>query len=455
MSNETQLKQTTTTTIPMLRSMSRLRELQHNPLEFLSGLTEEFGDIVQIKLFFWPVIIINHPDYIKHVLQENYRNYDKNVPIFNLFRPILGNGLVTNYGGESWLRQRRLMQPAFHRQRTAALGEIITDATQQLLAQWVQRTSEQEPVDVAEAMMHLTLNIVGRALFSIDITGKTHSFGKAFSDANAFLLEYFNQPFPPLSVPTPRNRRFHRDVRSLNKIVYEIVQQRRTSKDTHEDLLSMLIEARDEETGEGMSDQQLRDEVMTLLIAGHETVANALAWAWYLLAQHPEVEQRLYRELDEVLAGRVPTMDDLPKLSYTRMVFEESMRLYPPVWIIMRKSLGADMLGGYPIPAQTYIAWSTYAMHRHPDFWERPEEFYPEHFTEEQVAKRPRHAYIPFSHGPRICIGNTFALTEAQLVLASIAQRYHMQLVPDHPVEPNPLMTLSPRHGILMRLQAR
>ncbi|GCE04991.1 cytochrome P450 [Dictyobacter aurantiacus] len=455
MSNETKQVSIDTKTIPVLRSMSRLKELQHNPLEFLSGLTAEFGDIVQIKLFFWPVIIINHPDYIKRVLQENYRNYDKNVPIFNLFRPILGNGLVTNYGGESWLRQRRLMQPAFHRQRTAALGTIITESTRQLLTQWEGPASRGEAVDVADTMMHLTLNIVGRSLFGIDITGKTHTFGKAFSDANAFLLEYFNRPFPPLSVPTPRHRRFHRDVRSLDKVVYEIVQQRRASQEAHEDLLSMLIEARDEETGEGMNDQQLRDEVMTLLIAGHETVANALAWAWYLLAQHPEVEQKLQAELAQVLAGRPPTIEDLPRLSYTRMVFEESMRLYPPVWIIMRKSLAEDTLGGYPIPAQTYIAWSTYAMHRHPEFWERPEEFYPEHFTTEQVARRPRHAYIPFSHGPRICIGNTFALTEAQLVLATIAQRYSMKLVPDHPVTPNPLMTLSPRQGIRMYLQAR
>ncbi|GCE26640.1 cytochrome P450 [Dictyobacter alpinus] len=441
--------------IPELRSMSRLRELQHNPLQFLSTLTQEYGDIVQIKLFFWPVVIINHPDYIKHVLQENYKNYDKNVPIFNLFRPILGNGLVTNYGGESWLRQRRLMQPAFHRQRLTTLGQLISTATLQQVQHWESKAREQQPVDVAEEMMQLTLNIVGQSLFSLDITSKTTTFGTAFSQANAFLLEYFNRPFPPLSVPTRRNRNFQKDIKSLNKVVYEIVQQRRNNQSQEEDLLSMLIEARDEETGEGMSDQQLRDEVMTLLIAGHETVANALAWSWYLLSQHPEVEQRLHNELDQVLAGRTPTLEDLPQLPYTRMVFEESMRLYPPVWIIMRKSLGEDTIGDYSIPANTYVAWSTYAMHRHPDFWEQPENFYPEHFTAEQVAKRPRHAYIPFSHGPRICIGNNFAMIEAQLVLATIAQRYHMKIVPGHPVEPNPLMTLSPRHGVLMNLYPR
>jgi cytochrome P450 len=441
--------------IPALASMSRLRELQSDRLQFFSTLTQEFGDIVQVKLFFWPVIIINHPDYIKHVLQENHRNYNKNVPIFNLFRPILGNGLVTNYGGENWLRQRRLMQPAFHRQRTAAMGEMITHSTQTMLTHWDDVAQTHKPLDVAQEMMHLTLDIVGRTLFSMDINANANTFGAAFEDANAFLLQYFNRPFPPLSVPTPGNRRFKHDLKTLDKVVYDILRQRRESGVDNGDLLSMLMQATDEETGQGMSDQQLRDEVMTLLIAGHETVANALAWAWYLISQHPDVEQRLHSELDQVLGGRTPTLDDLAKLSYTRMVFEESMRLYPPVWIIMRKSIQDDTLGDYYLPANTFVAWSTYTLHRHPDFWERPEEFYPEHFSAENVAQRPHHAYLPFSHGPRICIGNVFAMTEAQLILATVAQRYRLSLVPGHPIEPQPLMTLRPRYGVLMNLQQR
>jgi cytochrome P450 len=440
--------------IPTLNSMSRLRELQSDRLKFFSTLTQEYGDIVRIKLFFWPVIIINHPSYIKHVLQENNHNYNKNVPIFNLFRPILGNGLVTNYGGENWLRQRRLIQPAFHRQRTAAMGEMITHATQAMLTHWESK-SRAQPLDVAEEMMHLTLAMVGQTLFSMDINAQTNTFGKAFSAANAFLLEYFDRPFPPLSVPTPRNRRFKYNLRTLDKVVYDILSQRRASKMDNGDLLSMLMQATDEETGLGMSDQQLRDEVMTLLIAGHETVANALAWTWYLISQHPDVEQRLHSELDHVLAGRTPTLEDLSQLSYTRMIFEEAMRLYPPVWIIMRKALQDDTLGDYHLPARTYVAWSTYTLHRHPDFWERPEEFYPEHFSAENVAQRPHHAYLPFSHGPRICIGSAFAMTEAQLILATVAQRYRLSLVPGHPIEPQPLITLRPRHGVLMHLHRR
>ncbi|GAC1375253.1 MAG: cytochrome P450 [Ktedonobacteraceae bacterium] len=441
--------------VQTLKTLNSLRAFQQSPLDFLSTLAEQYGNMVQIKLFIWPTLIINHPDYIKRVLQENYRNYDKNVPIFNLFKPLLGNGLVTNYGGEGWLQQRRLMQPAFHRQRISDIGTIISDATAAMLRRWEVRAQLQEALDVAEEMLHLTLQIVSKALFTSNIDDQANAFGQAFQQVNAFLLEHFNRPFPPLSVPTPRHRRFKASLRTLDAVVYAILKQRRQSKEVYSDLLSMMMEARDEETGEGMSDKQLRDEIMTLLVAGHETVANALAWVWYLLAQNPQAEERLHAELDQVLAGRAPTVEDLPKLPYARMVFEETMRLYPPVWIIMRKALKDDEIGGHHIPAKSYILWSTYALHRHPDFWERPAEFDPERFTPERVASRPRHAYVPFSHGPRVCIGNSFAMTEAHLIIAAIAQRYRLAIVPDQKIEPEPLMTLRPRNGIFVRLEPR
>ncbi len=441
--------------IQTLKTLNSLRAFQRSPLTFLSTLPQQYGNMVQINLFIWPTLIINHPDYIKRVLQENYRNYDKNVPIFNVFKPLLGNGLVTNYGGESWLQQRRLMQPAFHRQRITEIGTIISDATESMLQRWEANAQKMQPLDVAEEMMHLTLQIVGKALFNSDINEQASAFGQAFLEVNGSLMEHFNHPFPPLSVPTPRNRRFKVALRTLDRMVYDILRQRRQSKEDHRDLLSMMMDARDEETGEGMSDKQLRDEIMTLLVAGHETVANALAWSWYLLAQHPDAEERLHAELDQMLAGHTPTVEDLPDLPYARMVFEETMRLYPPVWIIMRKALKDDEIGGYHIAAKSYILWSTYAIHRHPDFWERPEDFEPERFTAEQVASRPRHAYIPFSHGPRICIGNSFAMTEAHLIIAAIAQRYRLVLVPDQKIEPEPLMTLRPRNGVFVYLKPR
>ena len=437
--------------IQTLKTLNSLRAFQRSPLNFLSTLAQDYGNMVQIKLFIWPTLIINHPDYIRRVLQENYSNYDKNVPIFNVFRPLLGNGLVTNYGGENWLHQRRLMQPAFHRQRIADIGTIISEATEAMLQRW----EGHAPLDVAEEMMHLTLQIVGKALFTSNIDDQANAFGQAFLQVNAFLIEHFNHPFPPLSVPTPRNRRFKAALRTLDRVVYDIIRQRRQSKEEYSDLLSMMMDARDEETGEGMGDRQLRDEIMTLLVAGHETVANALAWGWYLLAQNPGAEAKLHAELDQMLAGRTPTVEDLATLPYARMVFEETMRLYPPVWIIMRRAIKDDEIGGHHIPAKSYILWSTYALHRHPDFWERPEEFEPERFTPEQVAGRPRHAYVPFSHGPRICIGNSFAMTEAHLIIAAIAQRYQLTLVPDQKIESEALMTLRPRNGVFVQLQAR
>jgi cytochrome P450 len=304
-------------------------------------------------------------------------------------------------------------------------------------------------------MIHLTLQIVSAALFNSDISDSTRAFEQAFAEVNAFLLEYFNRPFPPLKVPTPRNRRFWKALRTLDAVVYQILEQRRKSTEEHDDLLALLMQARDEESGQGMSDQQLRDEIMTLLVAGHETAANALAWCWYLLAQNPESEQKLQQEVDTVLGGRQVTVADLAQLPYTRMVFEEAMRLYPPVWIIMRKALQEDSLGGNKIAANTYILWSTYAIHRHPDFWEEPEKFEPERFSVERSAGRPRHVYIPFSHGPRLCIGNTFAMTEAQLIIAAIAQRYRLKLVPDQKIEPQTLMTLRPKYGIQVYIEPR
>ncbi len=455
MANTAKIRDESQPSMPTLKSLNSLRDFRTDPLQFLAALPRQYGNIVRIQLFIWPTFIINHPDYVRHVLQENHLNYDKNVPIFNVFRPILGNGLVTNYGGESWLQQRRLMQPAFHRQRIAELGTLMTTATQTMLDHWENHAGKHGVIDVAEEMMQLTLNIVSQALFHSDIEDHGQVFTQAFSRANTFLVKYFNRPFPPMSVPTPSNWRFRSELRTLDTVVFDIIRQRRQRGGEYHDLMATLMEARDEESGKGMNDQQLRDEIMTLLIAGHETGANALAWCWYLLAQNPAAEQKLHKELDTVLGNRTPTVDDLPQLPYTRMVFEEAMRLYPPVWILMRKALHDDKIGEHIIPANTYILWSTYALHRHPDFWEEPERFDPERFTPERSANRPRHAYIPFSNGPRLCIGNVFAMVESQLILAMVAQRYHLALAFDQKVETEPLMTLKPHNGIKVLLKRR
>jgi cytochrome P450 len=444
-------------TVPGPHSLNPLKStfaFQHHPLQFLAGLQKHYGDISQFRLLIWPTVFINHPDYIKHVLQDNHRNYDKSVHLFEIGKPLLGNGLITAAGGNDWLRQRRLVQPAFHRSRIAALATLITDATSGMLKQWDTYAHERQVFDIAEEMGNLTLQILSKALFNVDISAKTNKFGRAFSQANAFLIDYFYMPFPPLFVRTPHNRHFWLAVQTMDTIAYEIIQDRRLHQKDVGDLLSMLLNAVDE-SGQKMDDNQLRDEIKTLLVAGHETSSVALAWTWYLLTQHPKVEERLYAELDQILAGRMPTVEDLPQLHYTRMVLEEAMRLYPPAWQLMRRTIEDDEIDGYHIPANSSMLWSTYFSHRHPDFWEKPEQFYPEHFSAEGSAKRPRHAYMAFGSGPRICIGNTFAMTEMQLILATIAQRYRVSLASGHRVESESLLTLRPKNGVLVSIESR
>ncbi len=444
-------------TIPGSRSLNPFKStlaFRRAPLQFFAELQKHYGDIAQFRLFVWPTVFINHPDYIKHVLQDNHRNYDKDVLLFRLARLLAGNGLATVVGGNDWLRQRRLVQPAFHRQRIAALGTVMTDATNVMLQQWDTYTRERQFFDVAEKMTNLTLQIVTKSLFSVDVGAKTDNFCQAFSQASAFLIDYFSMPFPPLFIPTPRNRRFWSAIEVMDTVAYEIIRNRRKLGVDVGDLLSMLLNAV-EENEQGMKDKQLRDEVMTLLLAGHETVANALTWTWYLLTRHPEAQEHLHAELDQILAGRIPTVEDLPRLHYTRMVLEEAMRLYPPIWQLMRRAIRDDEIGGYHIHANSYILWSPYIAHRHPDFWEKPEQFYPEHFSTECSAKRPRHAYMPFSSGPRICVGNTFAMTEAQLVLATVAQQYRVSLAPGYHVELESLLALRPKNGLLVSIECR
>ena len=324
-----------------------------------------------------------------------------------------------------------------------------------MLDQWEAAAKTEQQVDIAQEMMHLTLRIVAQALFSTDVAQDAPTFAQAFNKANVFLGKYLSFPFPPLQVPTPPNRRFHADLKILDEVVYQIIRERRQTKEDKPDLLAMLLSAVDEETAEGMTDLQLHDEVLTLLLAGNETTAMALAWAWYLLAQHPEVEARLAAELETTLAGRTPTLEDLPRLPYTQMVLEETMRLYPPAWFLMRKAIHEDTIGGYTIPANTFISYSAYTLHRHPDFWDTPERFDPERFTPERSANRPRFAYLPFGAGPRLCIGNSFAMLEGQLILATVAQRYRFTLVPGHPVTPEPALTLRTRSGVLVTTRRR
>jgi cytochrome P450 len=420
---------------------------------FALDMWQRYGDVVRFRMLLWPAYILYHPDHLKYVLHDNYCNYNKQFPMMNTARPLFGNGLFTN-DGEPWLHQRRLMQPSFHHKRLATFGSIMTGSTLALLERW--QDAGQQPLDILQEMMRLTQRIAGLALFNLDLSNEADTIGSTFTTLLPLLLQYTMLPFPPLWVPTTRNRRLQAGIETLNSVVYGIINKRRKQSadpaTAPGDLLSMLLAARDEETGEGMSDQQVRDEVITLLLGGYETTSLALTWTWYLLSQYPDAEQRLHSELDAVLAGQTPTVEHLSALPYTRMVIQEALRLYPPAFGMTRYAVAADEIGGYPIPAHSIIFMTPYYTHRHPTFWEDPERFDPERFTPERSAGRPRFAYFPFGGGPRQCIGNTFAMMEAQLVLATVAQRYQLRLVPGHPVEPQVVFTVRPRYGMPMTL---
>jgi len=432
-----------------------MRALQTDPLRLHTQATNQFGHLVRIRAFQGIyVYLVAHPQDIERVVQLNQQNYRK-PDMFN--KPVgllVGKGLLTAEG-EFWRHQRRLEQPAFHRNKLALLADLMAQSAQECAERWSNHARGNDAIDVADEMMRLTLKIVSLALFSTDISGDADRLGHAVRDTFEHVSYRMNHMLAiPESIPTPRNRRFIRAKRMLDEMVFGLIDQRRTEEDKG-DLLAMLLAARDEDSGEGMSNEQLRDEVLTLMLAGHETTGAALTWTWYLLSQNPDARDKLHAELDHVLGGRAPKLDDLERLPFTRMVFAESMRLYPPAWGLPREAIADDVLSGYHIPARALINVSHWVAHRHPDFWENPERFDPERFSPERSEGRPRFAYFPFGGGARQCIGNNFALMEAQLAVATLAQRFTLDLAPGHLVEPDPTFTLRPRYGMMMTLKER
>jgi cytochrome P450 len=433
-------------------------DFQRDPLAFLTRTARDYGDVAAYRMAQVRAYQVSHPEAVQRVLQENNRNYIKGV----LFEPIRdlsqGSGLFVSEG-EYWLRQRRLMQPVFHRQHVAGFGGLMTSAAQSMLAGWGPCADSGRPLDVFAEMTGLTMKVAAQALFTASVGADSEAIGRAVTTIMATIEHRYEVPFyPPLAVPTPRNLRHRAALRLLDRIVYDIIRERRQRplpEGAPADLLSLLMDARDPDTGEAMTDKQLRDEVLTLFVAGHETTSNALTWAWHLLSQHPEAESRLHAEVDEALGGRVPTVADLPRLPYARLIIDETMRLYPPAWITNRQAVADDQVRGYRIPAGAVMFISPYVTHRLPEFWPDPEAFDPERFTPERSAGRPHFAYFPFGGGPHQCIGKGFALVEAHLVLATVAQHYRLRAAPGHPARPLALVTLRPRGGMPMILERR
>jgi len=433
--------------------VGNLYAFRSDPLGFLTDAARRYGDLVYFRVARQHMYLVTHPDYVREILVANQGNFIKSRALQRA-KVLLGEGLLTSEG-KHHLRQRRLVQPAFHRERLAAYASAMSECS----VRWRESWQAGSKLDIATEMPHLTLSIVAKTLFNADLQSEASEIG----DAMTTVLQMFRLLLMPFSeymekLPLPYVRRFEKARARLDATIYGLVRERRKSGQDTGDLLSMLLFAQDEEkSGEGdrMTDEQVRDEALTLFLAGHETTANALTWTWYLLSQHPEVEQRLHAEIDSVLQGRAPELADVPELRYAEMVLAEALRLYPPAWAIGRMATGAFSLGGVEVPAKSICILSPYLVQRDPRWFPDAERFDPERWTPEARDSRPKFSYFPFGGGARVCIGERFAWMEGVIVMAAIAQKWKLRLAPDQTVEPLPLITLRVKNGLRMIVESR
>ena len=429
--------------------LGNLPELGSDILGLFTKCAREHGDVAYLRLAGWPAFVLSNPAHIEQVLVTEHRNFIKHRFFWRHVRGIFGNGLLTSEG-DFWLRQRRLAQPSFHRDRVASYGDTMVRYTERMLDAW----EDGETRDVHHELMRLTLLIVAKVLFDADVAREVELIGSALDDAMKEIAARFQRPFLiPDAIPIPGNLRYRSAVRRLDSVVHRIIDDHR-QHGGREDLLGLLMEARDDD-GQAMSDVQLRDEAITILLAGHETTALALSWTFYLLSQHPRAMQQLQDELDDVLAGRPPGVTDLSRLRFTEMVVTEGMRLYPPAYALGREAVNDCTIAGYDVRAGTSIFISSWVVHRDPRWFDCPEEFLPERWAGNAAQRLPRFAYFPFGGGPRICIGNRFAMMEAVLLLACIAKRFRLVLNDAKGVAIFPSITLRPANGLSMTLRRR
>ncbi|MCU0513718.1 MAG: cytochrome P450 [Anaerolineae bacterium] len=420
-------------------------------LAFYERLWRDYGDLVQFAPGPLNGCMAVHPDQVRYILVEKPEIYIKGMSHDRL-RDSIGHGILTLEGSD-WRQQRRLLQPTYTPGGIRQFASIMTDEAEAAIARW--RSTAGQPVDINEAMTRITMRVISRAIFGIDLDEGFREVALALHG----LLDYTSTGSSslfvmPLFLPTPANQRLKRNQKIVRDFIFQIIERRRR-QGPGEDLLSLLMSIIDEDTGQPMTDDQLHDEILITFFAGHETTASLLTWTWYLLAQNPAVEARLYDEVTQVLAGRAPTLEDLGRLTYTRMVLEETLRLYPPVPLLARDAAQDDTLAGYPIKAGTLVVTPLFLTQRHPDYWERPEAFYPEHFTPEQVEQRPRYAYLPFGAGQRVCLGIHFARMEAAILLAHLAQHYRLRLAQPFDGRTQFVGVIRPAGPILMQVEAR
>lgn len=425
-------------------------------LKFWTDVWRNYGDVAHVQMGPINTHLVVHPDHVYAVLVRNRDNYARGILVRRV-RVLFGSGLLTSEG-ELWIRQRRLMQPIFQPTNVPRFADIMLQAAAGMTTDWESRPRGQ-PIPLNAEMMNLTRGVITEAMFSVNMDQELKDVGDALSYIPRLIRKRATALLNlPLAIPVPTHVRFHRSLRTIDAFIDATVAYRRDLEQRQEqtpyDLLSLLLGAREPETGEGMSDQQVHDELLTIFIAGHETSAQVLTWIWYLLAIYPEVEDQFHAELDTVLGGRQPTLADLPRLAYTRMVIDEALRLYPPAPMYAREAVDGDVLGGYTIPAGSAIMISPYITHRHPAFWDEPEQFQPERFSAGS-ERRLIEGYFPFGGGPHVCIGKHFALLEVTLALATLAQRFRLRLVPGQHVRPHLDMFLTPEEEIWMMIEPR
>lgn len=437
--------------LPSLPLFGNIFALRNQRLELLQQISQQFGDIGAFHFGPRLVPLVNSPELVRQVLVDQSATFEKTATVRALGTPVLGNSVFLSEG-EEHRQQRKLLSPHFQHSRIAHYAEIMTDFTERLQVTW----KEGEIINLADEMTRLTLWIIGKVLFDANVSSEEDELGEVLTYAFRHFADEMTNPLHlPSSWPTPRNRRAQQAIAQVNTSIYRMIAERRQNYEDRDDFLSALLRTEDVEHTPSLSDLQARNEILSLFVAGHETTATALTWCWYLLSQHPEVYRKMREEGDHVLAGRLPTIADIPNLPYTLQVFKETMRLYPPVYAFTRGAKSSTQLGDYFIPKGTSVVISPYTLHRRPNLFPDPERFDPDRFAPQQEPNIPRYAYIPFGAGSHMCLGTHFALLEGHLLLATLAQRLTFEFVGSGPIKPEPLLTLRPKGKVLMRARRR
>lgn len=441
--------------ISFFKALWNIKNFAANPIPAISKSMEMYGDTYTTYLGPTKVLLTQDPAHIQHILQKNHKNYHKS-KIIKTLADRIGYGLLTT-DGSYWLRQRRLIQPGFHRKKLEGLVAIMQQETQDFIEEWRGIAKSGETIDLSKEMMKITLRIVAKSLFGTGINKEDlDAIDHSITEQQKFIVEKVRKPYLQLwHILNGENRRQEKNAAHLDNLLRSIINNRKNSGEQHDDLLDMLLNVRYEDTGEGMTEQQLRDESLILFVAGHETSANALAWTWYLLGQHPDIEAKVLKESQEVLKNRLTTFADIPQLSYSKQVLQEVMRLYPPAWIMDRVPLEDDKLGDFDLPKETIVNLFVYGAHHNPKYWKNPEQFDPERFTKKALKKRPSFSYFPFGGGPRLCIGQQFAYMEMQLVLAELIRNFEIEWLTKEKIDILPLVTLRPKSEMWVRLKER